>query len=1055
VPPETGKDKQTASPYSTGGGGVTFEHRLGTLLLTRLLTRGPVTALDELAPERVAFQQAPDSIVDDAVVTTRTGGGTTTIRLAIAARRQPRFITSDTTTGELVTTLVRADLAAERESDTTVDHRLAIAVSGPQNAAQEVAELTAVARGKADADDFYRDIQTAGKYRTGPRLTHLTTMVSAALAAIEDPDAGTKEHRTCRLLKRLWIWQVDLETGHEDAWTRLSHDLAPVTVAGTLVQGTALRDRLAQLAAQLALVSANVDEPTLRSRLVGQLATRAGSGAATAPLQSPAGVLTAQSAARRRVRLQVFGLEEDQLFGYFDQVIPPDIATGGAGGGADVVVLVGDFGSGKSEIAETWLRRAITDLTDNAQAPAPVWLSARDITESLRDAVTRNAGADWHTRGARIVVDGLDESDPARAQTLLDDARILAATHENVQILLTARPGAVTPNDTEQIPAPLLSEEAALALVELAGGGLHATWNWTSDMRTSVRRPFFALAAGVMLAKDDAPRGEADLIRTLVENALANGRERAAITTAETHTVLTALAVNLTSGDTDGLTFGHRQTVRSSRLGADGPGGTVRFSLPILQHWFAAQAILAGTVTPEDVLADRRSFLRWRWAAAVAALSAPSTNTLDTLVGCWITANPGAAAWILREAFGEGRHWRQPGDDALDPTHSRQRLLTALRTWSDALGDLSRHVLFGVQAHQPVKLGVTVNGTRLDVAVSEDQVESDTVVDVPPDVHPFMQSGPPGWWPLFSGGAPHGHAWPWLFIRDRIADATLKTLERATDLGADEGIWVQEERYATACALLGRGGIFTADLPADDIRRKIQELFDLSGGPDAPTLFHLQGRRGATDADLRDLLEHLDKSGATVLPASVPPADVTNPGTGWVWSFYSREQLARLEVEVYGRACEAYDEVLARAFTCFGWSLPSSGLAPFGIVLFLEDPPEGSNMPTPSLTAARIPMPLLPHLAPQGPGTIWSQNGRAVMTTSPERVEHETLVALMETTIEWLAAQGAEVFGGYGWNSTVATDMSKKRPASDLAAGWLHDDLKTLGLSGGTFPQLQ
>ncbi len=100
-------------------------------------------------------------------------------------------------------------------------------------------------------------------------------------------------------------------------------------------------------------------------------------------------------------------------------------------------------------------------------------------------------------------------------------------------------------------------------------------------------------------------------------------------------------------------------------------------------------------------------------------------------------------------------------------------------------------------------------------------------------------------------------------------------------------------------------------------------------------------------------------------------------------------------------------------------------------------------------------MPLLTRLAPQGPGTVWSENGRAVITPAPEGVEHETLVSLMETTLEWLAAQGIEVFGGYSWTSTVARDMSKNRPASDIAARWLHDDLKSLGLSGGTFPQLQ
>lgn len=51
-------DKQpgTASPYSTGGGGVRLEHRVGALFLARMLTGRAVTELGGRAPARVAFQ---------------------------------------------------------------------------------------------------------------------------------------------------------------------------------------------------------------------------------------------------------------------------------------------------------------------------------------------------------------------------------------------------------------------------------------------------------------------------------------------------------------------------------------------------------------------------------------------------------------------------------------------------------------------------------------------------------------------------------------------------------------------------------------------------------------------------------------------------------------------------------------------------------------------------------------------------------------------------------------------------------------------------------------
>ena len=94
----------------------------------------------------------------------------------------------------------------------------------------------------------------------------------------------------------------------------------------------------------------------------------------------------------------------------------------------------------------------------------------------------------------------------------------------NIRVLLTARPGILSAMPTEEAPATLLSEDAALKLVESVSGRSYSTWRWTTDMRATVTRPFFALGAGVMLRQDGAPRGEADLIRGLVESALKKWR---------------------------------------------------------------------------------------------------------------------------------------------------------------------------------------------------------------------------------------------------------------------------------------------------------------------------------------------------------------------------------------------------------------------------------------------------------------------------------------------------------------------------------------------------
>jgi len=224
MPGETDESRTAASPYSTGGGGTRFEHRLGTVLLVRLLTARPLVELGERAPERVAFQQYPATSVDDLVAMASAQSGIS-VRLEIAVRRTPNFIRSDKKTNELVAALVRADLAAERESEPLAERRLAVAVSGQQTHAHEIAELAVAARGQSTADEFVGLIRTPGKFATRRRLDHLIDMVAAACVEVADEDAGTPEHRCWSLLRRLWIMQVDLEVGHEDDWTRLVGDL--------------------------------------------------------------------------------------------------------------------------------------------------------------------------------------------------------------------------------------------------------------------------------------------------------------------------------------------------------------------------------------------------------------------------------------------------------------------------------------------------------------------------------------------------------------------------------------------------------------------------------------------------------------------------------------------------------------------------------------------------------------------------------------------------------------------------------------------------------------
>lgn len=756
--------------------------------------------------------------------------------------------------------------------------------------------------------------------------------------------------------------------------------------------------------------------------------------------------------ARRGVRLQAFGLDEMDLAHYFDRGDIVNVPDNG------VLILLGDFGSGKSETAETWHRYGIEQLATWDEAPFPVWLSARELDgQSLEGAVDQQLpGHRWRQgRGASIVIDGVDETDPASAQALLNAACTLTKTYANVQILLTARPGILATTGIEESMTVLLSEDAAIELVELAGGRSRHTWQWSADMRATVRRPFFALAAGVMLRKEEVPKGEADLIRSLVGDALTNAAERSAISSAETWSVLKRLAIALTRTGTDRLSFRDRQIAASSRLTARSHDRSIMFSLPIFQHWFAAQAIVENDVSASEVVADAPSFDRWRWAAAVAALSAQG-EAVDDLLEIWVTENPGAASWVINEAFSGHRSWRTREDERLDPRSSGARLLRALRTWTGALGPLAPGVLPKQVVEGPVELGVSVSGHWIDIAYSTTHPADDRVTATPQGLHPLAGSAVPGWHGWYSGRAPQGNAWPWTWVRMRIASATGRKLAEDPYLGAPDGVWVQERRYDLARRLLGHGPLLHNALAADEVRAGAVKVFDAIGRRRDGRI-RLGGAATYSAAELDDLISWIDATAPAQLQQHLPEPDVASPTGGFIWSFYSPQRLSEFEAEVYERACQAYDEAVAHVFNRFEWSMPSTAFAPFGALLEVryDDETVLGNMST--MTAMRVPMALLSDLAADLAEPIWSTSRRAVIT--PTRHDAATDWNRHSTTIEsirsWLADNNYEPIAGLGWTNTGADDIGKPRPASSLAADWLWSDLTSIGLAEGVPPELE
>ncbi len=147
--PPVNSSRRGSSPYSTGGGGVTLERRVAALYLAKLLTGATSVELEGRRVTRVEFQQVDDLVIHAA----RDGDAETSLELAVAVRRAPDFVTSESKTEKLLTKLLQA-LSDAGTADTGVERRLAICVAGPQTASRQVEELADLAKDH-DADSFF------------------------------------------------------------------------------------------------------------------------------------------------------------------------------------------------------------------------------------------------------------------------------------------------------------------------------------------------------------------------------------------------------------------------------------------------------------------------------------------------------------------------------------------------------------------------------------------------------------------------------------------------------------------------------------------------------------------------------------------------------------------------------------------------------------------------------------------------------------------------------------------------------------------------------------
>jgi len=405
-----------------------------------------------------------------------------------------------------------------------------------------------------------------------------------------------------------------------------------------------------------------------------------------------------------------------------------------------LVVLEGDFGSGKSVTAERIHQMDVRAATGHEVAPVPVYLMAKAVADSLAGAVRTAAEGigDPRRSGVRLVLDGLDEPGPARATELLEEARSLVFTWPGSRVIATARPG-LSVQGNERVAYPPLDDDEAATLAGRLGA---AQWSLGSDseaVRVMLRLPLFLIVAVLRQhAGAEVPRSQGTFLDALATAAL----ERAHLRTEEASQALQSLAR---------LTVTQGGAVASAELGGAAivsavletrlvvrDGRALRFSLPVVEQYFAARSALETGIEGLD-LGDLQVLDRWRDALTLA-VTIGSWQQVSALLDILAPRHPGLASLLVASAV--------PASTAASDTglpsqpECARRLHHALSAWLTSLGSVGK--LLGLTGNDGRlrTMGTYVDANRVYAGLKLGDVNGEDFARLPVPSTPTRVTGP-------------------------------------------------------------------------------------------------------------------------------------------------------------------------------------------------------------------------------------------------------------------------------------------------------------------------
>lgn len=706
------------------------------------------------------------------------------------------------------------------------------------------------------------------------------------------------------------------------------------------------------------------------------------------------------SKARAASRRRGAGLTDEQVARCIDYqpAIPQALAELSPG---EMRVLHGPLGTGKSDIAEQWMRSNIASAAAEDAAAVPVWIDIDDLDRAVETRVHDEVGlAALEGVGVDLVIDGLDQRS-AKAAGVVRQAEEFVHKWPRSRLLLTSR-STEGMDDRTLVAAPPMNAEDANALMTAVAGRRVGPFGPQID--SSLTRPLFALMVSQHATASIGATGVPEVIDRVVNGIVS--REGYNL-----YAELRELAVETTraGGPVDPVTFAQvdvAERIRRSPL-VNTVENRSSFALATFEQWFAARAIIEGQVDLDEILESLESFARWRYVLAIvlAAAQPSQADPVMTAVARW---NPGAASWVVTETTSGGLTRTAPAMEHDQWESVGARLRTAFDAWLHGLGPLAAafwpYHAWGLTSFDDLSLAVDISSRSLEVwwlnrTGSEDQAPS--LVLNPATLREAL---PGRSFKLVSVAVPTAVNGVWEITRDHLAKD------------------IAPRFVAIARALASTSpGVANDELRVDDAAMRTWE--------EAPPSF----------------------TGNLDIERLYPAADIA-PSDEYPLGAYSNEAMHRCAVQVIEAAMTCYTELAEQVAPKFDRSLRLRGLMPvefFGDMHYL---PLG-NGDAKIFAAPGFAWLLRPLGVSSTGGPLINRVALTVNDDERDRLLREEHTALYESyrrnaESNPTTAPFANTFAVHHGGINVLSRL----PATRIALKWLWDDLAELKFIDGNPP---